>query len=343
MKKTLVIMLAILLIAALTLAGCSTPAPAASSGAQESTAPASADSAKPADAQADGGKEKVVAVSVMFSHPYFDTISNGIEEVMGPEGYKVVSQAGENNVEKQIQDIEDWCAQGVDAIFVEPFDWQAIKPGLEAANKAGIPIMCVDAPCYDADLVLTNVQSNNYGGGELCAQDAIKKTGGKGNIVILDCPTAKTALDRADGFAETIAKEAPDMKVIAQQNSDMAQDKALEAMENILQANKDIQVVFAVNEEAAIGAITAIESAGLTAGEDGILVYSINGASMECKLIKDGKLIGTAAQQPLELGKIGGQLMLDYINNGTEPKEKQMYVDVIWVDKNTVDSYTPVY
>lgn len=346
MKKTLALMLAILLVAVLTLAGCSSAAPAVSTGTGETgeaSVSAPAENTQTADANADDEKEKIVAVSVMFSHPYFDTISDGIEEVMGPDGYKVVSQAGENNVQKQIQDIEDWCAQGVDAIFVEPFDWQAIKPGLEAANKAGIPIMCVDAPCYDTELVLTNVQSDNYGGGVMCAEDAIKKTGGKGNIVILDCPTAKTALDRADGFAETIAEKAPDMKIIAQQNSDMAQDVALEAMENILQANKDIQVVFAVNEEAAMGAITAIESAGLTVGEDGILVYSINGASMECEMIRAGKLIGTAAQQPLELGRIGGQLMLDYINNATEPEEKEMYVDVIWVDKTTVDDYTPVY
>lgn len=341
MKKTLLVILCIALVAVL-FVGCAkeeapaTEAPAATEEKVEEAAPEKEEEA-PAK---EGG---IVAVSVMFSHPYFDTISDGIAEVMGPHGYEVVSQAGENNVEKQISDIEDWCAQGVDAIFVEPFDWQAIRPGLEAANNAGIPIMCVDAPCYDIDLVLTNVQSNNYKGGVLCAEDAIKKTGGKGNVVILDCPTAKTALDRANGFADTIAEKAPDMTVIAQQNSDMAQDVALEAMENIIQANKDIQVVFAVNEEAAIGAITAIESAGLTAGEDGILVYSINGASMECELIRQGKLIATAAQQPYQLGLIGGELMLEHLQNGAVPAEKEMYVDVLWVDKDTVDDYTPVY
>lgn len=289
-----------------------------------------------------GTEKKTIAISVMFSHPYFDAITEGIKEVMEPKGYSIVSQAGENNVQKQISDIEDFCAQGVDAIFVEPFDWQAIKPGLEAAKKAGIPIMCVDAPCYDEELVLANVQSDNYGAGAAAAKDAIEKTGGKGNVVVLDCPTTKTCLDRADGFVKTIAT-APGMKIIAQQNSDMAQDVSLEAMENILQANNDVQVVFAVNEEAAMGAITALESAGLTVGESGVKVYSVNGASMEIEMINAGKLIATSAQQPKQLGLIGGEMMLDHLQNGTVPEEKNVYVDIIFVDKNTVKDYTPVY
>lgn len=347
-KKWMTSILAVALL--VTMAGCGGGEAGRAQGVSEPSQAASNESKTESGGAADQGQDsadsksgkKTVAISVMFSHPYFDAITEGIEEVMGPEGYSIVSQAGENDVQKQISDIEDFCAQGVDAIFVEPFDWKAIKPGLEAAQKAGIPIMCVDAPCYDEELVLANVQSDNYGAGVAAAEDAIKKTAGKGNVVVLDCPTTKTCLDRADGFVETIAAE-EGMKIVAQQNSDMAQDVALEAMENILQANNDIQVVFAVNEEAAMGAITAIESAGLTVGGDGILVYSVNGASMEVEMINAGKMIATSAQQPKQLGLIGGGLMLDYLQDGTVPEEKNVYVDIIFVDKNTVKDYTPVY
>ncbi|MCP4402100.1 MAG: sugar ABC transporter substrate-binding protein [bacterium] len=288
-------------------------------------------------AQPVGAQQKKVGISVMFSAPFFDAITQGVKDAMEPEGYEVVDIAGEFNVEKQIRDTEDFVIQDMAAIFIEPFDSKAIRPALEAAKKAGIPVICLDAPAFDVDLVVANVATDNYDAGVQNAEHTIEQLGGKGNIVILDSPQAKSSLDRANGFVDTVNAKAPEIKIVAQQDYAGSQDKALPIMENILQGQKDIQAVFTCNENGAFATIAALETANRL---EGTLIYSVDGSAPAVEMIKAGKLTATSAQQPYQIGLTGGQTMLKYLN-GESIEDKEVKVPVIYVTSENAEEYVP--
>lgn len=349
MKRLNLVVVVVLLIAVLLVASACTASTAqsgsASASAVESASavtasetPASAASTDTAPAASAEGSMKV-GVAVNFAHPYFDAITNGIKDVMEPLGYEIIDVDGTGDVEKQISDMEDFVAQKCAAIFVEPADYKAIRPGVEAAKNAGIPVISLDSGIYDIDLVDGDVQTDNYQAGALCAEDCIKQLGGKGNIVVLTAPLVAATDARAQGFKETIAKNAPDMKIVAEQAYDMVQSKAMEVMENIIQANKEIDAVFAINEDGAISAVTTLESAGRL---EGVKIYSVNGAEIECQLIDQGKMTATAAQQPFLNGQTAAEMMVKILN-GETPETKEIKIPPIFVNKDTLSSYTPVY
>lgn len=332
---------AIIIVTMAIIPGCKTTTAAETTAAAETTVAVETTAAVAETTAAETTKKAgtmTVAVSVMFSHVFWDVMNNGIKDVMEPKGYKLIQAIGEFNVQKQISDTEDFITQKVDGIFIEPYDSVAIKPALEAAKKAGIPVICLDSPALDVDLVEANITTDNYDAGVKCAEDMIKKLNGKGNVVVLDSPTAYSTLQRANGFVDTMKSKAPDMVIVAQQSYELQEDKALAIMENILQTQKDIQAVFGVQESGAFGAITAMEAVNRLKG---VLVYSINGASSEVKMIKAGKLTATSAQQPYVMGKLGGEAMLKVLAG--EKVDKKVLVPVIFVTIENADTYVPVY
>lgn len=333
------LVMAMLLLVLSACAGSQPQAAPESQATAQSAVPASEPTLADSQPQPTDETKKRVGISVMFAHPYFEEIGRAVGDVMGPEGYEIISQIGEYNVEKQIADVEDFIAMGVSAIFIEPFDYKGIRPALEAAQKANIPVICLDAPAYDVDLIVANVATDNYQAGVACAEAMIKDLGGKGNIVVIDAPGIKSCLDRTEGFVDTINAKAPDIVIVAQQNCDANQDMAMSAMENILQAQKDFQGVFVINENASLGVITAMEAVQRL---EGVKIYSINGGSAtEVALIRAGKLVASATQQPYEIGAYGAEAMLKYIAG--EPVEKEISVPIIFLTKDNIDSYTPVF
>jgi len=225
-------------------------------------------------------------------------------------------------------------ASGVDAVIVSPNDWKGIKPALEACNAKEVPVVVIDTKVFDGDLVATQVVSDNVLGGKLCAQALVEALGGKGNIAIIDLSTNMAVQDRMEGFMSVI-KEYPDMKIMAQQDGDGSVEAALPLMENMLQANEQIDAVFGTNDPAAIGAIAALDSANKI---DGTYVVGIDGAKDACELIKSGKLLGTAAQYPSLLAmEVVNQVY--NILDGNEPEEDIIYIEEQWVNQENVEEY----
>jgi ribose transport system substrate-binding protein len=295
--------------------------------------PAAAVSA--AGSKEEAGKPTMkVGISVMFAHPFFDSMTEGVRSVMGPKGYVIVDQVGEFNVQKQIADVEDFIAQDFDAIFIEPFDSAGIRPALEAARRAGIPVICLDSPAIDVDLVVANCATDNYNAGVQNAKKCIADLGGRGKIVVLNQPNTQSAVLREKGFVETLAKEASGIQVVATQDYSGQQDIALRVMEDILQAQPDFQAVFAINENGAFGAIAAMEAVGRATG---VKVYSVDGANAAAQMILSGKMTGTAAQQPLEIGIKGGEAMLKHLAG--ERVERDISVPTLYITRDNAASY----
>ena len=269
-----------------------------------------------------------------MNNPYFIALEDGIRATVEADGHQLISYDPQGDVTTQISQIEDLIAQDVDLIFLNPADWEGVRPALDAAEKADIPIVVVDTPVYDSDMVLSTVWSDNYKAGQLCAEDLIAKVD-SGNIIILDLPTDKSAADRYQGFYDTITANG-NFTILDTHNGEGDTAASLPVMEDMIQAyGDDIDVVFAINDPSAIGAIAALEAAGMI---DDVMVYSVDGSPDGKAMIESGKLEGTAAQFPEEMGKLAVQHAYDALAGKEIPVE--VFVDVEMVNSDTLGNYT---
>ncbi len=189
---------------------------------------------------------------------------------------------GQQKQENQIKAVRSFIAQGVDAIFIAPVVATGWEPVLKEAKEAKIPVFLLDRSIdvKDKDLYMTTVTANNVLEGQLIGDWLVKTVDGKPcNVVELQGTVgASVAIDRKKGFADAIAK-ASNIKIIRSQSGDFTRSKGKEVMESFIKAEnngKNICMVFAHNDDMAIGAIQAIKEAGLKPGKD-ILTGSIDG------------------------------------------------------------------
>ncbi len=204
--------------------------------------------------------------------------------------------------ENQIKAIRSFIAQGVDVIAFSPVvetGWQEV---LQEAKKAGIPVILSDraVDVTDDSLYVTFIGSDFVEEGRRAANWVIKATGGKANVAeLVGTPGSAPANDRAKGFREVIAKH-PDIKIVKSQSGDFTRAKGKEVMEAFLKSpeGKQINVLYAHNDDMAIGAIQAMEEAGIKPGVD-IKIVSIDGVKAAFEAMVAGKLNCTVECNPL--------------------------------------------
>lgn len=275
---------------------------------------------------------KFGATYMTLNNPFFVALNNGIKDEVEANGDILIALDPALDSTKQVSQIEDLIAQGVDAIFVNPADWKCIRPALEAAKQAGIPIINVDSPVYDTDLVTCIVTSDNYNAGVLCAKDMMSKLS-SGKIVILEHPTAKSSIDRTTGFIDAIAGM-DQYEIVAKQSSEGQLEQAMLVMESIIYENPEIDVVMALNDPTAMGAFAALQS---YKRDEGVLIYGVDGAPEAKQMIQDGKMTGTAAQSPNTIGRTAAAIAYDILEG--KEVEKEIFEAVIFIDINNVDQY----
>jgi len=249
-----------------------------------------------------GGK-KVVGFSQMeMDGPWriAETESMRAEAAKHADKYDFRLTVAQGDTAKQASNVEDLVAQRVDAIFLAPREKVGFEQTLQTAKDAGIPVILVDreaAGTAGADFV-TVLKSDFIKQGQRAADWLAKASNGKANIVELSGTTgASVTQDRAKGFADEIAKH-PEMKIIQTQTGDFNRAKARDVMQNIIQAkNKQITAVYAHNDEMALGAIQALEAAGMKPGSE-VLIVSVDGQKSALQAIIDGKMNVTVESNP---------------------------------------------
>lgn len=279
-------------IAAMMLAGCSTTAPGST---PKSEAPATGN-----NPQKEGIKIGL-AISTQ-SNPFFVTLKEGAQQAAAAGTAELITVDAQDDAAKQASSIEDLIQQKVDVIIINPTDSSAVVPAVESANAAGIPVITVDRTS-DGGTVASHIASDNKAGGALAAQYIAEQLGGSGNVVELEgIPGSSAARERGAGFNEEIAKSSG-IQIVAKQPADFDRAKGLTVMENILQGNKDIRAVFAHNDEMALGALKAIEAAGLK----DIIVVGFDATDDAVKEVNAGTMSATVAQKPEQMGVLAVQ------------------------------------
>lgn len=245
-------------------------------------------------------KKNVVGLSVStLNNPFFVDLRDGAKAAADSAGLELVVMDAQNDASKQLANIENMIQQKVSVIIVNPVDSKAIVPAIEAANKANIPVITVDRGAAGGK-VMCAIASDNVAGGKMAGKYIIDKLGGKGKVVELEgIPGTSAANDRGKGFNEVI-KAATGISVVAKQPADFDRAKGMKVMENILQANPEINAVFAHNDEMALGALEAIKASG----RKNIMVVGFDATNDAVKAVNEGSLAATVAQKPKDMGKI---------------------------------------
>lgn len=203
------------------------------------------------------------------------------------------------NAATQLNQVENFIAKKMDAIIVNPVDTESTQPIVEAAKKAGIPLIAVNRKFSGAT---SYVGSDAYESGKLLMEYLAQKAGGKGNVAIMvGTLGSEPARLRTQAIKDVIAKY-PDMKIVLENSADWVRDKGMTLMENWLQSGKQFDIVASNNDEMAIGAIKALEAAGKLSK---VMVGGIDALPLALQYVKEGKLAVTVYQNAHDQGWYG--------------------------------------
>lgn len=246
---------------------------------------------------ASASAERIGLVISTQNNPFFVTLKEGAEAKAKELGHDLIVLDSQDNPAKELGNVEDLLVKGVDVLLINPTDSDAVVSSVKAANRSKIPVVTLDRAANGGNVV-SHVASDNVLGGEMAGNFIVEKLGGKGKVVELEgIPGTTAARDRGTGFNKAAAGK---LEVVAKQAADFDRTKGLNVMENILQAQPEIQAVFAHNDEMALGALKAIEASGRD-----IFVVGFDATDDAVAAVKEGKLTATVAQKPAEIGAIG--------------------------------------
>ncbi|MFR5098134.1 ribose ABC transporter substrate-binding protein RbsB [Clostridium perfringens] len=263
-------------------------------------------------------KPKIGMVVSTLNNPFFVNMKDGAEKEAKKLGYDLVVLDSQNDPAKERANVEDLVQLGVIALLINPTDSDAVVKTVEVANKSNIPVITLDRQA-NGGKITSHIASDNIKGGEMAAEyvlDKFKDEKGPINVVeIQGIPGASATRDRGEGFHNIMDKN-DKFNFISIQAADFDRQKGLQVMENIIQANPNIQVVFAHNDEMALGAVKAIKASGINA-----LVIGFDGNDDAKDSIDANEMTATIAQQPDLIGALGVELA-NKIYKGESIKDK---------------------
>ncbi len=273
-----------------------------------------------------------IGVAFMKNDPFMVPLYNGMKDVCDQNGIELIAYYAENDIEKQISQCDDLLQQGIQGLIVMPVDFEGITPALDAAQKAGVPVVSVDAACADAEKTIAYIASDNYKAGYLCGQHVLD-TLDSAKILVMSHPEIKCTIDRYQGFADAI-KGHEGYEIIAEQPCSGLYDKGMSIMDNWLQQYTDFNVVFAINDGSCQGAIASMQAANRLAG---VQTYAVDGQQQMADYIKEGLHTAEAAQNPYAMGQ--GAVLLMIKNAKGEAFEYENLLEVTLLTKDNVEGY----
>jgi ribose transport system substrate-binding protein len=266
------------------------------------------------EAQTTGTGKITIGVSLLTrTHPFYQDLEAGLREAATAAGYELLVTAGEFDVARQKDQLQDFIVRKVDAIVVCPCDSKSIGTAIKAANDAGIPVFTADIACLAEGVkVISHVASDNVAGGRLAAQALAEAIGGSGKVAIIDHPEVESVIQRVAGFEEEIAKH-PGIVVVAKLSGRGVKDQAFRTTEDILQSHPELAGIFGINDDSALGALAAVEKAGK---QGRIKIVGFDAVPEAREAIKAGKLHADVIQQPKLIGQTTINTIQKYIGGG---------------------------
>ena len=260
------------------------------------------------------GARRIGVTLLAREHEFYRELEDGLKEAAGKAGYELVVTSGDFDLAKQQSQIENFVVQRVDAVVVCPADSKGIGPAVERANQAGIPVFTADISAQGGRVV-SHVASDNLRGGRMAGEYIARAIGGEGGVGIIGHPDVQSGLDRENGFKEELRKH-PGVKIVSVLNGGGVRDRALKAAEDMLQAHPDIKAVFGINDDSALGALSAAEARD----RKDLVIVGYDATPEAVNAIRRGsQLKADVAQQPRDIGAKTMEVISTHFAGGQVP------------------------
>ncbi|MBO9308854.1 MAG: substrate-binding domain-containing protein, partial [Chloroflexi bacterium] len=267
-------------------------------------------------AQPTFAQEKRIRLGALIKNldnEFFLTMQKGYEFAAARLGIDIVvgSTPTEGTAEQQLAILEGWLNEGgFDGFIVTPFRATSLNAALERATQMGIPLINIDElipPDAQQGIKLaTQIASNNVRAGQEAARYVIANVERGAEVAVIEgAPGTTSSIDRVTGFTKTVTEAG--YKVVASQPANWDRARAFEVASNMLQGNPNVKAIFAANDGMGLGAIEAVEAAGLSGK---VIVLSVDAIPEALEAVKAGRLAGTVAQYPDEMAILAVEAML---------------------------------
>ncbi|PIJ48323.1 D-ribose ABC transporter substrate-binding protein RbsB [Erwinia sp. OLTSP20] len=244
-------------------------------------------------------KDSIALVISTLNNPFFVSLKEGAQKEASKLGYNLIVLDSQNNPAKELANVQDLTVRGTKVLLINPTDSDAVGNAVKMANQANIPVITLDRVASAGD-VISHVASDNRVGGKMAGDFIAKKLADGARVIELQgIAGTSAARERGEGFAQAI--KAHHFHVVASQPADFDRTRGLNVMQNLLTAHPDVQAVFAQNDEMALGALRALQ----TAGKSDVIVVGFDGTADGIKAVESGKMAATVAQRPDQIGVIG--------------------------------------
>ncbi len=280
--------------------------------------------------------------------PYFTAQIEIAKDRAKEMGFTLIALDAQGNMEKQIADVDDLLAQNVDALLINAIDPEAIVPATRAATRAGVPVIGFDTLIDPSGEFVTVVLSNNFENGRAVGAYAAQFYQDKPvKAAVLSGTKGNTpGRDRRTGFftgfieQELLTKGKCTLELQVQGWGDWGQEEGLKAMEDIVVAYPDINMLIAENDNMALGAMKAIAEAGM---KDQIRIFAVcDGQKEAMALIKnnnEGNYMATGMNDPALVANTAIDVALEIVQKGASDMPKIYYTPPVAVTKENVDKY----
>lgn len=274
-----------------------------------------------------------IGLSYMTMNNEFYRIMN--EEIVAraeSEGDMLILRDPALSSERQQEQINEMLDEGIDVLVVTPVSWQELTKALQRAKNEGVRIIVVDSDVYDEKLVDCTVKSDNYAAGVQVAKYILQDNKKRRFVLMTHC-TAKSGIDRIQGFKDTI-KGNDNIEIVAELECEGQLEIAEPKMRQFINTGVPFDAVFSLNDLASVGVVAALEESNML---NKVELYGVDASPDAKALIKEDIMAASAAQFPSKIGRSTADVIYKVLNN--EPVDKQILVPVELVTKNNIEKY----
>lgn len=281
-----------------------------------------------------GARSPVIGVSLLnLSSEFIVLLERALRDKAQELGVRLIINDAQRSAERQVQQVENFIAQRVDAIVLNPCEVEACSPAVEKALAAGIPVVNVNSETRAPPTAF--VGSRDEESAELAMEYIARRLGGRGNVVMMHGFLGQAAQIRRDRGARAVLARYPDLKLLADQTAEWDRAKAVALMENWIQAHgTNLHAVFAQNDEMAMGAVLALERARL---KDRVVVAGVDAIADALQAVRAGRLDATVFQDAR--GQAGPALETAVKILRGEPYEREVFIPFRLVTRDNVEAF----
>lgn len=264
-------------------------------------------------------KTKVIGVSLLnLQHEFYQGLREGMLKGANKYGYDLKILSADFDAATQANHIRDFIVQNVDAMVICPCDSRTVGTSIEEANNAGIPVFTADIKnASPQGKVVAHVASDNYRGGILAAVLMNEALSGQGNVALITHPGVESCTERIRGFKDKI-KEYPNITIVEELSAEGQKDKALDVARDILTKRPNLDGIFGINDDSALGALAAVEAAGKAAK---VKIVGYDATQEARRRIRERKIYGDVIQHPQLMGEKTLDVVHEYFSFKSIPRE----------------------